>query len=253
MKKYFTPAFSFLLIMLLFSSCRQEIKIDSTKSDSFNVDGYLTDWQNIDFIGADKCNYYFASQYDDSSIVLCVRITDRKDYMNIERSGMTVSFNTKRGKSEISILPPIPFDKFSPTPPMDADSLNEFSINEEPKELTVSSDFPLSLKNKVKAFMRHTSNKSILDIEIQLPFVRTETDKAVSFLFVSKSSGKPNGNTRPEQPGGGDGFENKGKPIQQGTMPPKEGGMQNHEGRPKDMNSNNSSDTEILLNVNFKD
>jgi len=93
----------------------------------------LTDWEDIDFIGAEKCNYYFASHYSDSVILLCIRITDRKDYMNIEKSGMTVSFKTKRGKSEISILPPIPFDKFSPTPPMDADSSNEFSNNEESK------------------------------------------------------------------------------------------------------------------------
>jgi hypothetical protein len=213
----------------------------------------LTDWEDIYFIGAEKCNYYFASHYSDSVILLCIRITDRKDYMNIEKSGMTVSFKTKRGKSEISILPPIPFDKFSPTPPMDADSSNEFSNNEEPKELTVSSDFPLSLKNKVKAFMRRTSDKSILDIEIQLPFVKSADDKTVSFLLVSESSGKPSQENRPDMSGNGDNLKNKGKPMPQGAMPPKESEMQNHEDGPEDMNTDSSSETEILLNINFKE
>ncbi|GEM_PF-5540831 len=101
--------------------------------------------------------------------------------------------------------------------------------------------------------MRRTSDKSILDIEIQLPFVKSADDKTVSFLLVSESSGKPSQENRPDMSGNGDNLKNKGKPMPQGAMPPKESEMQNHEGRPEDMNTNSSSETEILLNINFKE
>lgn len=253
MKKYLKFVFLIFSIMLIFSSCRKEISINSINSSDFKADGYLNEWDKIDFVGVEKCNYYFASQYNDSSVILCIRVTDKKDYINIEKSGLIVSFESERGKSEISILPPIPFDKFSSHPPipMDADSSEKEIIFESAQSLSVSSDFPLSNNdNKAIAFMRHSKEGAILDLEILIPLNKTEKNKPVGFLFTSKSP-KYQGNMIPSD-FQKSGFDDKNKSGPKGP-PPGNGNdnMCKPQGTPQELNQNSASNTEIFVKIIF--
>jgi len=231
--------------VIIFTSCSATLSIDSYKADCINIDGQPAEWNPKSFYGLSGKNIFVSSMYNDSSIYLCMRITDNDEIMKILQNGVNISY--KSGGKDFSFK--MMTSDFIPIPLNNFLKKENTAMNTDTASMNIAftpvSGFHMGKQHLYKGCMKRDGG--IFTIEAAIPYdsIKENGFAELTAVISGVKNSKPSDMKKAKQ-GPGDG----------GQMPPP-GKNRAPDGPPPGMNNpqngeNLSKDSIINIIVKFK-